>query len=262
MPTVRPALCRYKEATVEADKERPAGEPDLRSGRRSTTFRSVHVRICHSRTMARVSIGTCSFHLPLRDSRPEMAKTNVIERCVVGRVVRVAEAGADAGSRPQGRGRHRRRLLPLHGAEGRRHRRGLRLQRQRPDWATTRPPTAGAPGRAGLSAIAAIAVGGSHSLAQASNGALRSWGYNAYGQLGLGNTTQYTTPQVVTAAAGLKGLTSGGVHVTGLKADNTATAWGYNGFGGLGDSTTTNRTSPVAVTGFNRGSAAQASYGY
>jgi len=67
---------------------------------------------------------------------------------------------------------------------------------------------------------------------------------------------------VVTAAAGLKGLTSGGVHVTGLKADNTATAWGYNGFGGLGDSTTTNRTSPVAVTGFNRGSAAQASYGY
>ena len=39
-----------------------------------------------------------------------------------------------------------------------------------------------------------VAAGGSHTLAIKSDGTLWAWGYNVYGQLGLGNKTQMTSP--------------------------------------------------------------------
>jgi hypothetical protein len=47
--------------------------------------------------------------------------------------------------------------------------------------------------------VTAIAGGGSHSLALTSTGQVLAWGYNVYGQLGNGTTTNSTTPVAVSA---------------------------------------------------------------
>jgi len=41
---------------------------------------------------------------------------------------------------------------------------------------------------------ASIALGGSHSCALLTDGTMKCWGYNGYGQLGDGTTTDRTTP--------------------------------------------------------------------
>src|SRR5207245_9038449 len=59
------------------------------------------------------------------------------------------------------------------------------------------------------SGVAAIAVGANHSCAVMSSGALQCWGYNQFGQLGNGSTTNATVPGSVS------GLSSGVVAVSG-----------------------------------------------
>jgi len=50
----------------------------------------------------------------------------------------------------------------------------------------------------GLSGVAGVAAGSSHSLALMANGTLLSWGYNYFGQLGAntGSTQSYTPAQL------------------------------------------------------------------
>ena len=50
---------------------------------------------------------------------------------------------------------------------------------------------------------AAIAAGDSHSLAIGNDGKLYTWGYNYYGQLGNGTTTQSNTPVAISLPAGV-----------------------------------------------------------
>ena len=100
--------------------------------------------------------------------------------------------------------------------------------------------------------ITAIEAGQAGALALASNGRIYAWGYNAYGQLGDGTTTQRTTPVAVSTAGVLSGKTitaiSMGLHSLALSSDGDLYSWGYNASGQLGDGTTTDRTTPVAVT--------------
>ncbi len=49
----------------------------------------------------------------------------------------------------------------------------------------------------GLSSVAAIDTGAAHILALLSNGDVKSWGRNGYGQLGLGNNLWQSTPQLI-----------------------------------------------------------------
>jgi alpha-tubulin suppressor-like RCC1 family protein len=98
--------------------------------------------------------------------------------------------------------------------------------------------------------VMAIAAGGYHTCALKTNGSVWCWGYNAYGQLGNGNTTQQTSPVAVTTlTSGIAAIAAGGSHSCAVSNAGAVSCWGYNSSGQLGDNTTTQRTSPVAVSG-------------
>ncbi|MCD9024088.1 fibronectin type III domain-containing protein [Cohnella silvisoli] len=83
------------------------------------------------------------------------------------------------------------------------------------------------------------------------NGTVKAWGRNNNGQLGLGNTTDQTTPTAIPGLSGVKQLTVGQSHTLALMEDGTVKAWGYNSSGQLGLGNTTTQTTPTAITGLN-----------
>ncbi|HEY1085289.1 MAG TPA: hypothetical protein VGE34_01010 [Candidatus Saccharimonadales bacterium] len=93
-----------------------------------------------------------------------------------------------------------------------------------------------------------------YGCAIASDNKAYCWGYNSYGQLGDGTTTQQTTPVAVTgvSSAGVGSATANSVavgssHACAIASDNKAYCWGSNSYGQLGDSTNTTRNSPVSI---------------
>ena len=83
-----------------------------------------------------------------------------------------------------------------------------------------------------------------------SDGFLWTWGRNQFGQLGLGNTTNYSSPKQVGALktwSKLGGSHSSYFSVSGTKTDGTLWTWGrnINGTLGLGDAVA--RSSPTQV---------------
>jgi alpha-tubulin suppressor-like RCC1 family protein len=81
------------------------------------------------------------------------------------------------------------------------------------------------------------------------SGSLACWGYNGYGQLGIGNTSQYTYPVGVSAtnptfiAIGTQWSSNStcGIFNGAMKC------WGYNGQGQLATGDTTQQTTPFAT---------------
>ena len=102
-----------------------------------------------------------------------------------------------------------------------------------------------------------VAGGSYHGLAirgTDGTGSLWSWGYNNVGQLGLGNTTNRSSPVQVGTLTNWKEVF--GAHDTGgasqgrsfaIKTDGTLWGWGHNAQGQLGDGTISNTTSPVQI---------------
>ncbi len=100
--------------------------------------------------------------------------------------------------------------------------------------------------------VAAIAAGQYHTLARCTDGTLVSWGYNARGQLGLGNLTDSHSPVAVDgsgilAGKSVIGLTAGESHSVARCSDGTLAAWGYNHRSQLGNGGTLASPVPVAV---------------
>ncbi|MEV6975051.1 hypothetical protein [Kitasatospora sp. NPDC093806] len=108
-----------------------------------------------------------------------------------------------------------------------------------------------------LTGIGQVAAGYGHTVALRTDGSVRSWGYNASGQLGNGTTTGTTTPVRVCAGGttapcgtfqdGITALAAAGGQTLALRFDGGVRAWGSNSFGLLGDGTTVDRTTPVRV---------------
>jgi alpha-tubulin suppressor-like RCC1 family protein len=103
--------------------------------------------------------------------------------------------------------------------------------------------------------VTSVAGGNGHSLAVTSTGAVYAWGYNNFGQLGNGNTTDQTTPIQVTGG-GLSGvnvtaIAAGDLHSLAVTSTGAVYAWGFNGDGGLGTGDTTSSPAPVRVTGLS-----------
>ena len=84
-----------------------------------------------------------------------------------------------------------------------------------------------------------------------SDGTLWAWGWNAYGQLGTGDTADRHSPTEI-GTGNYWVSVAAGLHTMALKADGTLWAWGYNGYGQLGTGDTADRHSPIQVGADNK----------
>jgi len=88
---------------------------------------------------------------------------------------------------------------------------------------------------------------GPSTFAIKTDGTLWAWGYNLQGQLGLGNTTPYSSPKQVGALTNWSKLNLGYDHTLAVKTDGTLWAWGANTHGQLGLGNTTYFSSPKQI---------------
>ncbi|MBU4230867.1 MAG: immunoglobulin domain-containing protein, partial [Proteobacteria bacterium] len=96
-----------------------------------------------------------------------------------------------------------------------------------------------------------VAGGGYHSTALKLDSTVWSWGYNSYGQLGIGNFTSTNIPVRVAILTNMAVIADGSYHSLAVKGDGTVWAWGYNWYGQLGDGTTTQTNTPVQTVGLS-----------
>ncbi len=104
------------------------------------------------------------------------------------------------------------------------------------------------------SGVVAITTGHEHTCALLATGAVKCWGYNGYGQLGDGTTSNRNIPtQVSGLTSGAVAISGGSNHTCALLATGAVKCWGYNGYGQIGDTTTSNRSIPTQVSTLTTG---------
>lgn len=98
----------------------------------------------------------------------------------------------------------------------------------------------------------AVAVGGSHACAIASNNDIYCWGRNNLGQLGDGTNNNSSTPVAVSRGAIPQGVTiqsisAGNDHTCVVGSNGRVYCWGGNGSNQIGDGTRADRLVPVVT---------------
>ncbi len=105
-------------------------------------------------------------------------------------------------------------------------------------------------------AVTTLATGAQHTCVATVSGAVYCWGYNAYGQLGNGSTTNAFSPTLVANLdESVSALATGGYHTCALTVSGAVRCWGYNANGQLGNGNLFNSTVPVTVAGLNSSAA-------
>jgi alpha-tubulin suppressor-like RCC1 family protein/Tol biopolymer transport system component len=127
---------------------------------------------------------------------------------------------------------------------------------------TTRPLPVDVSGLS--SGVTAIAAGYMHTCAIAAAGALKCWGANNTGQLGVGDTAAHRVPtDVVGLASGVQGLGLSEQHSCALLAGGAVKCWGASFFGLLlGDASQSDRLVPGDVPSLRSGVTAIAGGSY
>src|SRR6056300_1251736 len=101
--------------------------------------------------------------------------------------------------------------------------------------------------------VSSVACGYYHTMVIATDGSLHGFGYNGYGNLGDGTTTNRLSPVLINGGSlsgkNVSSVTCGYYHNVVTATDGSLHGFGYNGGGDLGDGTTTDRTSPVLING-------------
>ncbi|MEM7126057.1 MAG: C13 family peptidase [Chloroflexota bacterium] len=108
------------------------------------------------------------------------------------------------------------------------------------------------------SGVSAISAGhgsyGSHTCALTSSGSALCWGWNYYGQLGDGSTTDKITPMAVSGlSSGVTDVSAGFDRSCALTSSGGVQCWGANFSGRLGNDSVGNTSTPVEVSGLSSG---------
>jgi alpha-tubulin suppressor-like RCC1 family protein len=109
--------------------------------------------------------------------------------------------------------------------------------------------------------VIALALGYFHACALKRTGTVECWGYNGFGQLGDGTTTDRRVPVRVSGLTGVAAISAGGGHTCALTSGGAVRCWGSNRYGELGDGTTMRSSTPVPVSGLAGGVRAVAAGG-
>ncbi len=116
---------------------------------------------------------------------------------------------------------------------------------------------------AGSSDAVAITTGGDYTCALLSTGGVMCWGWNLFGQLGNGTTTDPLAPvEVLGLTNGVAAIAAGGYHTCALTTAGGVKCWGDNDVGQLGDGSPMNCHMPVDVSGLSSGMTAVAAGGW
>lgn len=94
--------------------------------------------------------------------------------------------------------------------------------------------------------VTKVAGGFDHTLFLLSDGSLWGIGYNAFGQLGDGTTSNRYSPYEI-AASNVTAMAAGYEHTLFVKSDGSLWVMGGNDFGQLGDGATTNHLVPEEI---------------
>lgn len=109
------------------------------------------------------------------------------------------------------------------------------------------------------SGVKSVTLGGRHTCALKSNGAVYCWGNNEFGQLGTGTTEASPVPTQVFGLgpeSGVVAIAAGLNHSCAVKSDQSVSCWGSNASGALGDGTLGGHYVPLPVTNLGTDSGA------
>ncbi|MEZ4704929.1 MAG: hypothetical protein R3A11_07060 [Bdellovibrionota bacterium] len=99
--------------------------------------------------------------------------------------------------------------------------------------------------------FASIAMGSEHACGLTDLGAVYCWGYNVYGQLGVGGNADRYLPESIdmTGLAGVvfEKIDAGASHTCGLTTTGLVYCWGINQYGQLGINSTSTQYEPMLV---------------
>jgi uncharacterized repeat protein (TIGR02543 family) len=102
--------------------------------------------------------------------------------------------------------------------------------------------------------MVSTSLGTNHSAAITSEGRIFTWGWNFYGQIGDGTTSQSNMPIDITygftleVGEHIQRISLGDLHSTALTSTGRMFTWGANIYGQLGDGTNILRTTPTEIT--------------
>jgi len=112
------------------------------------------------------------------------------------------------------------------------------------------------------SGVVVLATGSRYACVLVTNGKVKCWGWNTYGQLGYKGYWANTPVGVSHLPSGVTGIAAGDGHTCALMSWGGVKCWGDNYFGQLGDGTSQERHIPGNVSGLWSGAVAISAGGH